>query len=382
MKKKKNKNRGTFVTVFSILLYIVAGGFIGSFIYIPNEGGAVLSLFVFFISVYASMAIHVILHELGHMVCGLISGYRFLFFRIYSFMLVKIDGKLRFKRLSVAGTAGQCIMLPPNNVEYRDIPFLLYNLGGVLSNLFFSVIFILLYFLVPLPPLFNVVFPCLAVMGIVFALTNGIPLNNGVNVNDGYNIKSMIKNKSARRAFAIQLEMTGMLSQGVRVSEMPKEWFTLPGEDEMNSPLSAVLAATTIDRYMDEKRFDDALEAIDYVTENSAGISGLHRALLVCNKMYCEMVNGTKRDVIDTMRTKEQNGIMKQMKNFPAVIRTEYTYALFCMNDVVMAERLMAQFINVMKKYPYSADAEGERELMVLAKNKYTALKGEKDAKN
>lgn len=376
MKKKKSKNNGTFVTVFSILLYIVAGGVIGSFIYVPSEGGTMLSLFVFFISVYVSMVIHVILHELGHMVCGLISGYRFLFSRIYSIMLVKIDGKLRFKRLSVAGTAGQCIMLPPKDIAYEDIPFLLYNIGGVLSNLLFTAIFILLYFLVPLPPQFNVVFPCLAVMGIILALTNGIPLNNGVNVNDGYNIMSMVKNKSARRAFAIQLEMTGMLAMGTRVSEMPAEWFTLPAEDEMNDPLSAFVAVSCVDRLMDEKRFDESLEAIEYIIKSSDCISGLHRAMLTCNRMYCEMINGASRDVIDAMRTKEQNVIMKQMKNFPVVIRTEYVYELLCKQDRARSIDIMVRFEKVAKTYPYPTDAACERELMAVAEDKYMIMKG------
>ena len=54
--------------------------------------------------------LQVIIHEAGHLVFGLLSGYKFISFRVFDFKIIK-DGngklKIRFERL--AGTGGQCL---------------------------------------------------------------------------------------------------------------------------------------------------------------------------------------------------------------------------------------------------------------------------------
>ena len=83
--------------------------------------------------------VQVVVHEAGHLVFGLLTGYQFSSFRIGSFMWVKLEGKLKLKRYSLAGTGGQCLMAPPEMVDGK-VPYVLYNLGGCLANLIVSVI--------------------------------------------------------------------------------------------------------------------------------------------------------------------------------------------------------------------------------------------------
>ena len=60
------------------------------------------------------------LHEGGHLVCGLLSGYRFCSFRVGSLMWMRTeDGHLRLRRLRLAGTGGQCLRAPPDMVGGR-----------------------------------------------------------------------------------------------------------------------------------------------------------------------------------------------------------------------------------------------------------------------
>ena len=56
-------------------------------------GIPLLSLAFFLIAV----SLQVILHEAGHLICGLVSGYRFVSFRIFSLTWIRQGGKVRMK---------------------------------------------------------------------------------------------------------------------------------------------------------------------------------------------------------------------------------------------------------------------------------------------
>lgn len=60
-------------------------------------------------------------------------------------------------------------------------------------------------------------------------------------------------------------------------------------------------------------------------------------------------------------------------EKYPSVLRTEYVYALLAEQNPKKAEKLMAQFRQCAKSYPYPSEIEGERQLMVLAAAKMTA---------
>ena len=100
-----------------------------------EEDGSILMMFIFALAIaFVSLYIHLILHEAGHLIFGLLSGYDFVSFRIGSLILVKEEGRYKFKRYSLAGTGGQCLMSPP---DYNDgnYPYVLYNLGGIIVNM-------------------------------------------------------------------------------------------------------------------------------------------------------------------------------------------------------------------------------------------------------
>ena len=58
--------------------------------------------------------LQIVLHEGGHLLFGLLSGYRFVSFRIFNWTLIRQEGKFRLKRFGIAGPGGQCLMLPPD----------------------------------------------------------------------------------------------------------------------------------------------------------------------------------------------------------------------------------------------------------------------------
>ena len=139
----------------------------------------------------------------GEFMIKCMTGYKFSSFRIGSFMWLK---KLRFCRLSITGTGGHCLMVPP---ELKDgkMPFVLYNLGGSIINLLTAGLSALLYGLYRDILYLPVLFLILLIFGIFFAALNGIPMRMGNVDNDGYNALSLGENPAALRAFWIQMKM-------------------------------------------------------------------------------------------------------------------------------------------------------------------------------
>lgn len=198
------------------------------------------------ILVYAGFAVfllvyigHIIIHEAGHLIFGLMTGYRFLSFRIFSTIFYRKDGRIHKKKYSVKGTGGQCLMYPPKRREDGSFPFVLYNLGGCINNLIFS-----LPFVIPLIVSHNlylrIFFLILISAGIVTAVMNLIPMNTVIQ-NDGMNAKSMMKHRYMREAFYFQLELNAQLSDGKRITDYPPQAFSLPeGADDTNTLISFI----------------------------------------------------------------------------------------------------------------------------------------------
>ena len=73
----------------------------------------VVVLFMSLLSAIAAFFLQVFFHESGHLIFGLLTGYRFVSFRIGHLMFVRQDGVMNIRRMSITGTGGQCLMAPP-----------------------------------------------------------------------------------------------------------------------------------------------------------------------------------------------------------------------------------------------------------------------------
>ena len=157
---------------------------------------------------------------------------------------------------------------------------------------------------------------------------------------------------------------------GERLRDMPDEWFVMPSDEAMQNALVAATGVFCCGRLMDEHRFAEAHEAMAHLLSGRANLVGLYRALLLCDEMYLELIGENRRDTVDAMLTKPQCRFMRQMKNFPSVLRTEYAIALLRDGDKGRAAALRAQFEKTASTYPYRGDIAQERSLFSLADEK------------
>ena len=207
-----------------------------------------------------------------------------------------------------------------------------------------------------------------SLIGVIYALVNGIPLRLGAVDNDGHNALALGKDPAALRSFWIQMKMAALQAQGVRLRDMPEEWFEAPDEAGMQNSLTAVLAVFRCNRLMDEHRFQSAREEMAKLISGKNALMGIYHSLMTCDLIYCECLFENRPERLERMLTKGQRKFMKNMKKYPSVLRTQYAYALLGEGDRAKAEKLEGQFRKVGKSYPYPVEWEGERELMDLAK--------------
>lgn len=368
MKKEKKKHNGQSwaVMAFFVLLGGICGVFMGRAM--GDEGWTFPLLLAFIVGVCVSLFLHVIVHEAGHLVFGLLSGYKFSSFRVGSFLWIEEDGKLVLRKLRIAGTGGQCLMAPP---ELRDgkIPVVLFNLGGCALDAVFSGACFILYLLAPEGPV-SVFLLALVLIGVVMVLTNGIPLRQGLVDNDGCNALSLRKDPAAMRAFWVQLKVNDQVARGARLKDLPDEWFEAPSDGAMGNSMVAAQGVFVTNRLMDQHRFEEAEQLIGHYLQIDSRIVGLHRGLMICDQIFCQLLREERTEVVDGLRTKEQDKFMKTMKSYPAVLRTEYVWALLRQKDAAAAEAVARAFEKVAKTYPYPSDIQAERELMQIARDR------------
>lgn len=362
MKKRKN--------YAGILLPVLMGIALGLAMAAMIEDDAdILQMLLGLLVVLASLVLQTAIHEAGHLVGGLLSGYRFTSFRIFDLMLVKdAGGKLRLRRLVIAGTDGQCLLSPPDPVEGK-MPVVLYNLGGVMMNVLSALVAAGVFALLPEKGFWGRALLLFALTGLFLALLNGIPLRTGTVDNDGRNTLSLRRDPAAMYAFWLQMKANAMLAEGRRLRDMPEAWFYMPDDEAMKSGLVAAQGVLVCNRLMDQHRFAETDRLMAHMLEQD-GMVALHRCLLICDRMYVEMISENRREVIESMRTKEQVALMKKMKRFPSILRTAYAYALLCQENEEQGADFLAEFDRVARSYPYPADIQSERELMELARKK------------
>lgn len=124
---------------------------------------------------------------------------------------------------------------------------------------------------------------------------------------------------------------------------------------------------------MDQHRFEEADAQMAHILCIESGMIGVHRNLVICDRMYFELIHENRPEVVASFYTKEQQKFMKAMRTFPSVIRTEYAYSLLVEKDQGKAAKAMEAFEKVAKTYPYPNDINSKRELIQIAAEKAAA---------
>lgn len=312
----------------------------------------------------------IILHEAGHLVTGLISGYRFVSFRIGSLILYRREGRFHLTTFSIPGTAGQCLMRPPVDKKPEEMPVFLYNLGGVLVNVISVIVAVCLLCMGNLGPLMLVFHSFTVLLGAILAITNGIPMKVGGVPNDGLNAKSLGKDPEAMYGFWMQLEMNARQTEGERLKNMPQEWFYLPETEKLANPMYASIGVLYYQYLRDAGEYEKSYEIASKLMDTEAKLIGLYQNEIRCEQLFDELLGSCEKEYVDRLNDKKLQAYRKATRGYLSRIRLEYAYALLYERNEAKAEKYRIMFEKRALRTPTIGEVPGEREAMEMARQK------------
>ena len=354
---------------------ICAGLIIGYFgaraigVFIPAQVTLWQSLIVYGVIMAAalfSLFLHILVHETGHLVMGLLCGYRFVSFRVFNFTIVKEKDGLVRKRFKLVGTVGQCLMSPPEFVG-GSFPYVLYNLGGPAMNFVFCGVFFVAFLLASktASPA-SAVFLIIAAFGAFMGLFNIVPQKIGGVANDGYNVFILGKNDAARRAFWLQLRVTAMVTQGVRYRDLPDEWFMVSDCGNWNDPIAAVVVLGRYSYLLDKMEIKEARALAGKLLYSASRMLELHKNELRCELLFHELIGECRKEEIERLHTAELKKYIRATSSYMSRQRLLYAYAKLFLDDLSAAGAARRKFEDACAHTPFSGEIPGERELVGL----------------
>ena len=369
--KRKNSSK---------LLLMAMGGIVGAVAgflmmkYLGNSdsnasgGEKLLNAFVILISLTVTYFLGIIIHEKGHLVLGLLTGYKFVSFRIGSYILVRQNGKFAIRRFAVAGTAGQCLMTHDIVEKDEDIPYFWYNFGGVLFNLVSAALLGLVYL--------NSSSRLLATYSVIvmfvylyLGIMNILPLKKFGLANDGSNILECYRDPGVRRLILNVLIINAEQSQGKTLDSMPDELFEIRDGDDSISAVSIKLFRAA--RELERGNYESAKAIYREILEKKDLVELLVKETQ-CELMFCCIMTGEPAKVIDELYDDElQKYIQRSAKFLLSRQRLMYAYYYIYKQDKVNADKVYNLALDMAKQNYNLGDAKAEMGIIEHIKENY-----------
>lgn len=314
------------------------------------------------VSFIVAIAILIPIHEAGHLVCGLLTGYDFVSFRIFNFTFIKIDGKIRIKKFAVAGTGGQCLLTPPD-LPLEKTPTGWYNAGGVLANLL-VLLLVLPLFLLDLHPFAVEALAIFCLADLFLILMNGIPMKIGGISNDGYNLLYLNRNLLSKRAIVLQLRSNALIQNGMRPKEMPAEWFEWRTDINFRNPLEVSIPLMHASRLIDEMQWEEAYKEFSELYSHKADIIQLYVNEITCELVFCALVTDRKDQADKLLDAKLIKYIETYKKVMSSKLRILCAIALYQDNDRGKAQEIYESLSANEEKYLMQGEVESDLAIM------------------
>lgn len=336
-----------------------------------NTGAELLTLGGLILLGLVFIFLHTIIHEGGHLLCGLMTGWKFVSFRIGCFTLVKQDNKLKFKKTTVVGTGGQCLMSPPL-CKPSECPFFLYLLGGGAVNILTGAVALLIgSFTVGLP---SIILNIFAIVGFGLGVMNLFPAKMGGTMNDGYQIFiELPKNPKSKTAQYLLLAANALLTESESAADMPEavrnEIMSFDYSDLSDTATTNLLlykAAILFERGC----YEEIREIYQRIADSDVTLD-LFKKEARCELLYLEIMGDCNPEKIEKLADKKQLEYIKLTALYPSRKRLMYAYYLIYKKDEAMAEKEYEALLKVAETHPVKAEGVIELKEAEKVKKRY-----------
>lgn len=323
----------------------------------------VLALLILLMLVW--MLVHIILHEAGHMIAGLLTGYTFVSFRIGSLTIIKDDdGKLQCRKMKVQGTAGQCLMCPPQS-GYEKCPYKLYHLGGGLINILLGGIGLILFLILPESTVSFALLGEMGAIGLILGISNLLPCKAGGIQNDGYNLFiDFRKNETARECIYYVLLINALLTKSKHYEDIPKEAVNeLKRMDFEKMDITNTIIANAYTyqaaAYLAERNFETFYHIQKRILD-TPGVIKIFKNEAQCECLFYEILRGADASVIDGLYDKKLQEYIKATAIYPSRKRLLYAYYHLYQKDEDKAMKEYHALEKLVDTYAVRAEADLE----------------------
>ena len=345
---------------FSIGIFMVLGAYsahaVNTLFPEGNTGAELLTLGGFILLAVVFMFLHIIIHEGGHLVCGLASGWKFVSFRIGSLALVRQDNKLKWRKTTVAGTGGQCLMSPPS-CEPAQCPFFLYLQGGGAANIVTSVI--ALFIGSCLSGLPSIILRIFAICGCGLGIMNLFPAKMSGTMNDGYQIFiELPDNPKAKTAQYLLLSANAILTEVESTDDLPEKIKNAIMDfdySDIGDTATANLLLYKAAILSESGNYAETEEIYQRVFDSKETLE-LFRKEACCELIYLEIMGECNPERIESLADKKQLEYIKLTALYPSRKRLMYAYYLLYKKDEAAAQKEYEALLKTAATHPVRAE--------------------------
>ena len=232
-------------------------------------------------SVVLPLIVQLLAHEFGHMLAGILTGWRMIYLQLFRIALVKENNGLKIK--AVPSICYRCIMYPKSLCRNAS----LYTLGGIMTNLLLTAVALLGMIKYIRRPVICMYAMGLFSFGMMLLITNGIP-NIGRVCNDMACMLIMKSNQASKKAHNYQMVIAHQLFEGKTYRQMDQRIIEV-GDRRINTDILAYHAVLEYYFHLDEDEYILAREALDKI-EMDAPISREVRNIIRMERLYLNLI--------------------------------------------------------------------------------------------
>lgn len=261
-----------------------------------------------------SFFLHLIFHEIGHLLGGLLTGWSFLYLQLFNLALVKENKTISFRIVSSCNF--QCIMSP---ASLYSNPYV-YIFGGCLINLLLTIVGLKVVLAGGRNIVAFIYGWSLFVMGAGFLVMNGVPRVRRI-CNDMACYRMLVNDKLTRLCHNLQLIAARLLFKGASYRQLGEGLLALPSDYAYNDIL-AYQALLEYYFYLDMNDYESMKRALGKI-KDERNLSHLIKSYYKIELIYISLIDKIKSPQLWGLSKSYYQSLLKKALAYDGQVKTD-----------------------------------------------------------